>query len=150
MEYIIELIFDLKKVANITETKEFLRDLATELNCSMQYFIHEIDGHSRIIDNNICIHYINFNEEYFDNLISLIKIIKTKKFDILNYVNIDCIYEDGDSANIIYASPSYLKIIKTQGLKINKNIRLDKNRDKNKANNNEHDLILKALHKLTN
>ena len=143
MEYIIELIFDLKKVANITETKELLRDLANEYNCSMQYFIHEIDGHSRIIDNNICIHYINFNEEYLDNLISLIKIIKTKKIDILHHVYIDSIYEDGEAANLIYASPSYLKIIKTQGFKKNKILKRDKDMDPPKS---EHKSILKALY----
>jgi hypothetical protein len=111
MEYIIEIFFDLKKVKNIISTKEFLRDLAYSSNCSMQYFIHEIDGHSRIIDNNTCIYYINFSEENFNNLINLIKIIKENTNDILKNIIIDCIYEDGEQNNMIYASQNYIRLI---------------------------------------
>ena len=100
MEYIIELILDVKKINNITEVKDFLHDLAKRYNCSIEYFNHEIDGHKRIIDNNCYIYYINFDEENFNNLINLIKTIKIT--DLTKNVVIDCIYEDGESSNIIY------------------------------------------------
>jgi len=139
MEYIIELFFDLKKVKNITLTKEFLCDLALEYNCSMQYFIHEIDGHSRIIDTNTCIYYINFSEENFDNLINLIKLIKTNTFEIIENVFIDCIYEDGEASNIIYASPNYFRLLNT---KYQEKIKIVKQFNEK---NNYHKQIMKAL-----
>lgn len=111
MEYVIELFFDLKKVKNITLTKELLIELAHNSNCSMQYFIHEIDGHSRIIDNNTCIYYINFSQDNFNNLINMIQIIRENKSELFKNIIFDCIYEDGEDNKMIYASHNYIKLI---------------------------------------
>ena len=145
MEYVIELFFDLKKVKNITLTKELLIELAHNSNCSMQYFIHEVDGHSRIIDNNTCIYYINFSEENFNNLINMILIIRENKSDLFKNVIIDCIYEDGNEYNIIYASQNYIRLInKTNQEKIKLLNEFNKT-NQLKLTNNYHKQIIKAL-----
>jgi hypothetical protein len=145
MEYIIELFFDLKKVKNITLTKEILIDLAHNSNCSMQYFIHEVDGHSRIIDNNTCIYYINFSQENFNNLINLIQIIRENKSELFKNVIIDCIYEDGDDYNMIYSSQNYIRLInKTNQEKIKLINKFNKLNQSN-LTNDYHKQILQAL-----
>lgn len=144
MEFIIELFFDLKKIKNITLTKEFLTELAYNTNCSMKYFIHEIDGHSRIIDNNTCIYYMNYSEENFNNLINLITIIKENTDDLLKNVIIDCIYEDGETYNMIYASQNYIRLINKREQEKIKLINKE-NRENKKITNEYHKQILKAL-----
>lgn len=144
MEYVIELFFDLKKVKNIALIKDLLVDLAHNCNCSMQYFIHEIDGHSRIIDNNTCIYYINFCEENFIYLINMIQIIRENKSELFKNIIIDCIYEDGESNQIIYASQNYIKSIdKNQQEKI----KILNNFNKSNIENIYHKKILEAINK---
>ena len=145
MEYVIELFFDLKKVNNITLTKELLIELAYNSNCSMQYFIHEVDGHSRIIDNNTCIYYINFSQENFNNLLNMIQIIRENKSELFKNVIIDCIYEDGEDNKMIYASQNYIKLInKTDQNKL-KLLNNYNKLNQSKLDNIYHKQILQAL-----
>lgn len=99
----VEVSFNVCKNSNVTSIKQLLSDLSEKHNSINSYFIHEIEGHSTIIDNHDCINIIEFDEIDINNAINYIKDINK-----LNYIKIECIYQDKGVVNIIYASKKYL------------------------------------------
>ena len=99
----LELSFNVCKNSNVTSIKQLLSDLSEKHNSINSYFIHEMEGHSTIIDRHDCINIIEFDELDINNVINYIKDINR-----LNYIKIECIYQDEGVVNIIYASKKYL------------------------------------------
>ena len=98
MTYSVELLMDLKKNKNLQGTKDTMQNLATENNCSFQYFQHETAGTGRQIKDNICIHKIDFeNDENepssFDNLLEFIRQVLSP-INAIKHTKIDNIYCD--------------------------------------------------------
>uniref|UniRef100_A0A6C0AXX0 Uncharacterized protein n=1 Tax=viral metagenome TaxID=1070528 RepID=A0A6C0AXX0_9ZZZZ len=99
----IEVAFNICKNSNVTSIKQLLSNLSEKHNSINSYFIHEIEGHSTITDRHDCINIIEFDEIDINNAINYIKDINK-----LNYIKIECIYQDKGVVNIIYASKKYL------------------------------------------
>ena len=99
----IEVSFNVCKNSNVTSIKQLLSDLSEKHNSINSYFIHEIEGRSTIIDRHDCINIIEFDQIDINNAINYIKDINK-----LNYIKIECIYQDKGVVNIIYASKKYL------------------------------------------
>jgi len=113
----IELSFSITKHANITQFKQILSDVAEKYNSTSSYFIHEIEGHSRTIDRNDCIHIVEFDISQ-KNIVNYIKNIMRIK-----NVKIDSIYVDKKGINLIYASKKYLSTMSVNSSSIaHKNI----------------------------
>ena len=102
MTYSVELVLDLKKNKNMQVTKDILWNLATENNCSFQYFQYETAGKGHKIKQNICIHIIDFDERdmefedeseftTFDELLQFIRHITMRP---IKYIKLDNIYND--------------------------------------------------------
>ena len=95
----IELSFDICKNANVTSIKRLLSTLAEKHNSETNYFIHEIEGHSTIIDRNDCVNIVEFEITDKINIINYIKDIIRIRF-----IKIDCIYQEDGRINIIYSN----------------------------------------------
>lgn len=98
----IEISFSVKKCKNITETKNFLVQLAEKYNSVDNYFSHEIEGESVTIKKNNYIHHISFD---FDNKINIINFLKELQKDKLFII--ECIYIDNNIINVIYKNKNY-------------------------------------------
>ena len=102
----IEVSFNICKQGNITNIKQLLSTIAEKYNSKTNYFIHEIEGHNRVIDCNDYVNIVEFESDNFTNIIEYLKsIIKIK------VVKIDCIYYDEGVVNLIYASKKYLLVV---------------------------------------
>jgi hypothetical protein len=77
---------------------------AESFDCSMQYYMNEIEGIRHRINRNECVQVVLFEAEKEDNLISYIKYLRMNKE---NYI--ECVYSDDGQCEILFASPKYIK-----------------------------------------
>ena len=102
MGYAIELSFDIKKYSLSSEHLDKYRQCAKDLNCTMQYFMNEMEGFGKRTIRSDNIHVVNFEE--LENLLEFIKIMRREP---RNYI--ECIYQDDISCDLLYASPKYIR-----------------------------------------
>ncbi len=96
--YSIDVCVDAKRCSEENLDK-FIRETAHQLNCSNFYMIYETDSNKK--KNNInCIFNVEYDTQYFDNMIDFLKIMKKTK-----YTHIECVYDN----KIIYCSSYYCK-----------------------------------------
>jgi len=101
MGLIVEISVDMLKNKNITDITLFLSQLAIINKCNSEYYIYEMDGCNSKIERNACIQIVefenpltNYEKNNFINYIT--KIINNKT------VNLDTIYKDNGSIDIVY------------------------------------------------
>lgn len=97
----ITLLINLKKVNNINNATNLIRDACYNCNASYFYIDHELMGINKYIIKNNRIINIIFSQEY--DLCNFIEFIKTQKT-----IEIETIY---DYDNMIYYSKNYVKNI---------------------------------------
>ena len=118
MTYSVELLLDLKKNKNIQVTKDILRNLAIENNCSFQYFQYEISGEGRQIKQNICIHKIDFDERDMEQegksemtaFDELLQFIKQMIMQPIKHLKIDNIYNDAKPFYFLFKEGKKLEL----------------------------------------
>ena len=78
--------------------------VAERFDCSMQYYMNEIEGIRHRINRNECIHVVLFDAEHEEDVINYITYLRTNKE---NYI--ECVYSDDGACEILFASPKYIK-----------------------------------------
>ena len=104
MGYAVELSFDVSKSRSYTSKQEQIAIKARDHSSCIQYSMHEIEGYGRKTVRNESIHVVMFEDDDLDSMLSFIQEIRSDKIS-----NIDCIYTDEISCNMLYASPKYLR-----------------------------------------
>lgn len=95
------------KVCGKESWEEYLEErkaVAESFDCSMQYYMNEIEGIRHRINRNECIQVVLFETDKSDELINYMKHLRKFKE---NYI--DCIYCDDGPSEILFASPKYIK-----------------------------------------
>ena len=124
MAYTIELSFDIRKLSSMNEICNKQRELASQYNCEMQYFMNEIEGKGRSTIRSDCIHVVIFDESHYNDFLKFIRVIYQNRC-----LYIECIYREDNSCNLIYVSKHYLKRMNKKDAK-----EIKKKYQKNKEN----------------
>ena len=106
MGYAIELSFDVRKRGSLVLEKQRRRRLATDYLCSIQYFMHEIEGHGKTTTRNDIVQVVIFETEKLEIFLDFVKAARRDR-----EVHVECIYQDDCTCDLLYASPKYLKRI---------------------------------------
>ena len=106
MGYAIELSFDVRKRGSLVLEKQRRRRLATDYLCSIQYFMHEIEGHGKTTTRNDIVQVVIFETEKLEGFLDFVKAARRDR-----EVHVECIYQDDCTCDLLYASPKYLKRI---------------------------------------
>ena len=104
MGYAVELCFDVRKGSAWWSQINLHRSLAEQHGCEMQYFTHEIEGKGKSTLKSESIQVITFNDNDIENFLCFIRTLRNSERN-----NIDCIYQDDTTCNLLYASPRYIR-----------------------------------------
>jgi len=135
MGYAIELSTNSRKPTRLIINTEERRQQAENYMCEMQYFTHEVEGKKQKIVRLDSIQVVIFSSENFELMLKYIRNINK-----IREIDIECIYRDDSTCDLLYASPKYLK-------KMNKQVVKSFKKDlKNKIiKSNEESAILEAI-----
>mgnify|MGYP003645227140 CR=1 FL=1 len=106
MGYAIELSFDVRKRGSLVLEKQRRRRLAMDYLCSIQYFMHEIEGHGKTTTRNDIVQVVIFETGNLEGFLDFVKAARRDR-----EVHVECIYQDDCTCDLLYASPKYLKRI---------------------------------------